>query len=459
MSKRKSTTEFMSDSPSTWVETLGAGADYAILTQALVSELFALFKDATHVHEVIFSGLLKGIETGLSTTPKFTKKGATLIEQRAETTLQKTPSYTLEEEKKLFKEIYSEKKKRIKKERETIKETDIAKLILKYGKSHFNVFNHVVRKYLEDPNIPEEEKKSVKDFSKTIDKIRLYAQSTTAGSLSRIYQLSESLGKNLSSNAQKIISPELLPGLESRTFIRQYHITQYIKKLYSKAAKRGITSLLPLENVNELGKFIMAGAYESLKSSRKPTKAPIPRKKINKNALKRKEEKRRHKEKQKDLRSKYGTDKPTSIQILGHLSGYDEWHEAYSWAKKHYSRYDQRVEKEMDSIIAKSTSKTRKQIDLEGRRTIKQEDFLGKTALSFYDSIRAVCTASTLVTKANLYRTGRWLGGMSKDLGKWLDYKHDKTEKEVETTEKKTHQTKLSNARLTKERRNSRGRR
>lgn len=64
MSKQSKPPEY-SAQPPTWMETLSAGADYAILTQALVSELGALFQDATHIHEVILSGLMKGIESGL----------------------------------------------------------------------------------------------------------------------------------------------------------------------------------------------------------------------------------------------------------------------------------------------------------------------------------------------------------------------------------------------------------
>ncbi|MCH9754141.1 MAG: hypothetical protein K0T99_04500 [Alphaproteobacteria bacterium] len=422
----------------TWLQTLSKGADYAILTQALVSELGALFGDASHIHEVILSGILRGIEEEFADIDVRLSKGkASSIEKEVEKTLAEKEGF-VKSEKEHFQQAYSAKKAKIKNERSMLKEKDIPQLILEYETMHFNVFNHVTRKHLSNPDIPEEDKKNIRKFSEIIDQIRIVAQTTTAGSLAHISQLSLNIGKNIAKNAHHIIPEHLLKQVDDK--IQYGRVIKYLIDTYSKAMTKGASSLLTLPNqVNELGKFITAGAYEGLKTTQQKEKSvPLTqKKKLNPNAMRRKEEKKAAQAQKRETIARYGTDAPSTLQQIKYMSGYEEWQRAYSMVKRAYKKTDKIVGERMDELLKKIPAKAGAQEELEARRVINQEGYIAKGALSFYDSIRAAATASTLVTNANLYRMGRYIGEVAQSTARRLDSRTEeqKLQKIAETEE------------------------
>lgn len=333
-----------------------------------------------------------------------------------------------------------------------LQDKDIPKLILEYKTRNFNVFLHVVKKYLNNPAVPEKEKNSMRKFSAIIDQIRTAAQSATAGSLSSIYRLSESLGKNLASNTHSILNKHTREIIKNG--LEQSSVIYYLKEIYSKALTKGTTSLLTLPNqLNELGKFVTAGAYENLKKPLPTTQEVYSKKKINRNAAKRKKEKKAAKLEKRENLERYNTTKPTVFQKTKYYSGYDELSEAYNIVKNKYIKQDKVVKQSMDAMLSKITAKATAQEELEARRIIQKNGL--EKPLSWYDKIRSVAIASTLVTQANLYRSGRLLGSIVRDAATFLDSRTAKTNESQNSSKNSTQNHYTANRNMNNHRRNS----
>jgi hypothetical protein len=404
--------------PEKAIKVLERFADKIFLLESIESEITSfLGKDILHIKDVFLSGIVRGIEN--STLPDEQLSVANELEQKTEKNLYKSFADIYKREKHAFQEVYSSKKQKIADEQKMLRERDkdTAKLILEYETMDFNVLSHVIRKYVENPDVPEEDKKSTLEQIKTIDKIRIAVQTGTAGSLSAAARLSESLGRSLGENLQKALPINISKDIRGHAI--SVHFSYYFTKLFKDFSNSGITSVLTLpNNVKALKKFAFAGLYEGIKTPETTKKSPREWK-INPNAQKRKAEKKDEKLKKRELRETYGTDQPTYTQRLTHNLINNEWTQSYSMVKRMYKKHDERVEKGMDAVLAKVTAKAKSIPELESRR-IMNKHYLGESALYLYDSVRAAATASTLVTHANTFRAGRFVGSKTKSFVEWM---------------------------------------
>ncbi len=386
--------------PSRWLDFAENGIDAAILIEGTISELLALKKHSAKSLDVIYYGILRGVYKAESRGTR--RQAATQLleatkklEALTEGSLRETQTMVWEKIKEHFGEIYRAKKETIK----TINTgtTDIPEQILSYNVGSYNVLASVVKKHLNDPKASKEKKASIQQLSDALDEIRAVSKTSVATHLSNLSMISERLGILLRMSLGNVIPPQnqthdLESGLPFLTRIKKTIKDVIYEGKYS--------ALFPSMSQSDAHKFMLAGIYDGIK-----TQKVEPKTHRKPNA----EERHKKKLEMKERKRIYGTYNPSMIETLKHKSGWNEWRQAYSTVVKTYEKTDKRVDQGMDSLLEKITAKATSQEELEDRRVLRDSE-VGKTALSYYDQIRSISTASNMWLQANLYRASRHFG-------------------------------------------------